>query len=180
MNDSDGSNAFRKLQIRCSRFCKYYNTTIIIGYEFTYCVVRNIWYGPIGRSGIWHFFRFKMTGILLYWQRFLADFLIFKKIKGGLWDHLDICLCLSVHPPVSVYASVPVRNPLNFEAFDITLLSICVSPLIFVRKHIGSPCFLCVCVYVFPLLLRYIHICGLCHIKEKQVINSSQKFLLYF
>jgi hypothetical protein len=51
-------------------------------------------------------------------------------------------------------------------------LPVCVSPLIFVRRFLKSPCSLCV--YV-PLIFGFL--CDPCRIKGKQAISFSQKFM---
>jgi hypothetical protein len=54
-------------------------------------------------------------------QVIFSLFPYFDKMKGGLWDHIAVCVYYRGRP------------------------SLCVTPLIFVRRIMRSPCCLCVC-----------------------------------
>jgi hypothetical protein len=58
---------------------------------------------------------------------------------------------------------------LSFKAYEITLLSVYVSPLIFVRRLMKSPCCLCVPL-IFSFSMRSV-------LYQRKVGNSSQNFL---
>jgi hypothetical protein len=104
----------------------------------------------------------------------LAYFLVLKKINGGLWNHLAVCLyirlcltiCLCIRPNIFGVIRL-IRSPCS--------LSVCVSLLIFVTRFIKSPCCLSVCVssLITSLALRSVS-----H-QRKVVISSPQNFLFY-
>jgi hypothetical protein len=61
------------------------------------------------------------TSLLDYVPRFE------KKIKGGLWDHLAVCLCILL--------CLYLPNVLGLEAYVRTLISLCLCPSYFLVFH---------------------------------------------
>jgi hypothetical protein len=70
---------------------------------------------------------------------------------------IHLCLSMSMYSFVSVHLSVYPPN-FCYEAYEITLLSVC----------------------LFPSTQYFRFLCGPCRIKEKLAINSSHNFLFYF
>jgi hypothetical protein len=85
----------------------------------------------------------------------------FKIRKGGLWDHLVVCVCIHLCLSICLYCPLifwglwghlaVCVSPLIFEAYETNLLS--VSLQVFVRRVMRSPCCLCVpCPLIFFVL----------------------------
>jgi hypothetical protein len=72
---------------------------------------------------------------------------LFWKNERRLWDHLAVCVSVCGCPTVCV-SPLFLRLLRHCEAYEITLLSVSVSRLIFVKTLMRSPC--CLCLYVHP------------------------------
>jgi hypothetical protein len=87
---------------------------------------------------------------------------LFWKIKRGLWDHLPVC----VLPLISVWRLM-------------RWLALCIPPqFLFHMQSVSYQAYAITFLSVAPPTFYFL--CSPCHMKGKQMINSSQKYLLRY